>query len=79
MNIQKEYLQDDKAYLKMRKDDLHYGMDYWDLAEFYIGKGEQKTAVKIAEEGLLKGEGRLTQLFEFLSDHYARSHDIFQK
>jgi len=75
MGIQKKHLKDDDAYLKMRKDDLHYGMDYWDLAEFYIEKGEQKTAVEIAEEGLLKGDGRLTELFEFLSDHYAKSRD----
>jgi uncharacterized Zn finger protein len=75
MKIQKENLQDDDAYLKMRKDDLHYGMDYWDLAEFYIGKGDQQTAVEIAEERLFKGEGRLTQLFEFLSDHYAKCQD----
>lgn len=75
MEIQKKYLQDDDAYLKMRKEKLHYGMDYWDLAEFYIGKGEQKKAVEIAEEGLLKGDGRLTELFEFLSDHYAKSRD----
>ncbi len=75
MDIQKKHLQDDDAYLKMRKDDLKFGMDYWDLAEFYIGKGEQKKAVEIAEEGLLKGEGRLTELFGFLSDHYAKSRD----
>ena len=35
-------------------------------------KVDRKKAVEIAEEGLLKGEGRLTQLFEFLSDHYAK-------
>ncbi len=75
MRIQKKHLKDDDAYLKMRKDDLHYGMDYWDLAEFYIEKGDQKTAVEIAEEGLSKGAGKLTELFEFLSDHYAKSQD----
>ena len=75
MDIQKKHLKDDDAYLKMRKDDPHYGMDYWDLAEFYIGKGEQKKAMEIAEEGLLKGEGRQTELFVFLSDHYAKSQD----
>jgi len=72
MDIQKEHLRDDDAYLKMRKEDLHYGMDYWDLTEFYIGKGESKKAVEIAEEGLSKGDGRLTELFEFLSDYYAK-------
>lgn len=75
MKIQKKHLQDDEAYLKMRKEDLHYGMDYWDLAEFYMEKGENKKAVEIAEDGLLKGDGRLTELFEFLSEHYAKSRD----
>ncbi len=75
MRIQKEYLKDDEAFLKMRKEDLHYGRDYWDLAEFYIRKKESKKAVEIAEEGLLKGDGRQTELFEFLSDFYAKKRD----
>lgn len=75
MQIQKKYLQDDDAYLKMRKEDLRYGMDYWDLAEFYIQRGEIKKAVEITEDGLLNGDGRLTELFEFLSNYYAKSRD----
>ncbi|MDO8724802.1 MAG: hypothetical protein Q7J35_01880 [Candidatus Methanoperedens sp.] len=75
MDIQKEQLHDDKAFLQERLKKLHYGMDYWDLAEFYDGKGDRKKAVEIAEEGLLKGQGRQTELFEFLSDHYAKIHD----
>jgi hypothetical protein len=31
MDIQKERLHDDKAYLEERMKTLHYGMDYWDL------------------------------------------------
>jgi hypothetical protein len=75
MDIQKEHLHDDKAFLQERLKKLHYGMDYWDLAEFYEGKGDRIKAVEIAEEGLLKGQGRQTELFEFLSDHYAKSQD----
>lgn len=75
MDIQKEHLHNDKAYLAERMKKLHYGMDYWDLAKFYVEKGDIKKAVEIAEEGLLKGEGRQTELFEFLSDHYANSQD----
>jgi len=75
MSILKKHLKDDDAYLKMRKDDLHYGMDYWDMADFYIGKGDQKKAVEVAEEGLSKGDGNLTELLKFLSDHYAKSQD----
>jgi hypothetical protein len=75
MDIQKEQLHDDKAFLQERLKKLHYGMDYWDLAEFYDGKGDRKKAVEVAEEGLLKGQGRQTELFEFLSDHHAKSQD----
>ena len=75
MDIQKECLHDDKAYLEERMKKLHYGMDYWDLAEFYDRKGDRNKAVEIAEEGLLKGKGRQTELLEFLSDHYAKSQD----
>ncbi|MFQ6033157.1 MAG: tetratricopeptide repeat protein, partial [Candidatus Zixiibacteriota bacterium] len=53
----------------------HYGRDYWDLAEFFINKGESEKAVEVAEEGLSKGEGRLTELFEFLTNHYAKNRD----
>lgn len=75
MDIYKNHLRDDEAYLKERMENLHYGMDYWDLAEFYIEKGELKKAREIAEDGLLKGDGRLTELFEFLSDYYAKNKD----
>ncbi|MCE8425548.1 MAG: hypothetical protein J5U17_07190 [Candidatus Methanoperedens sp.] len=75
MDIQKKYLHDDKAYLDERMKKLHYGMDYWDLAAFYIEKGETDKALETAEKGLLKGEGRLTELFQFLADHFAKKGD----
>ena len=75
MDIQKEHLHDEQAYLDLRRGNLQYGMDYWDLAEFYIRKKESKKAVEIAEEGLSKGDGRLTELFEFLSDYYSKRGD----
>ena len=75
MNIQKKYLRDEDAYLKMRMESLHYGMDYWDLVEFYMARGELQKARETSEEGILKGEGRLTELFRFLSDHFAEKMD----
>ena len=76
MNIQKKYLRDEDAYLKMRMESLHYGMDYWDLVEFYMARGELQKALETSEEGILKGDGRLTELFRFLSDHFAEKMDI---
>lgn len=75
MKIQKDHLRDDDAYLKMRMKNLKYGGDYWDLAEFYIEKGDRQKAVETVEEGLIKGEGRISELLKFLSDHYAKNRD----
>ena len=75
MDIQKKFLHNDEAYLKVRMETLHYGLDYWDLVKFYSGKGDSLKALETAEEGILKGEGRLTELFEFLLAHFAKKGD----
>jgi len=75
MDIQKDYLRDNKAYLKERLENLRYGMDYWDLVNFYIDRGDLQKALETAEKGILKGEGRLTELFQFLFDHFAKARD----
>ncbi|MBC8416106.1 MAG: DUF86 domain-containing protein [Candidatus Cloacimonetes bacterium] len=75
MNIQKSYLCNERAYLETRMENLHYGMDYWDLAEFYVNKGDLQKALETAEQGILKGEGRLTELFQFLFEHFDEERD----
>jgi len=75
MRIQKNYVRDERAYLEMRIENLYYGMDYWDLVEFYVNKGDLQKALETAEQGILKGEGRLTELFQFLFEHFAGERD----
>ena len=75
MRIQKNYLCNETAYLEMRMENLHYGMDYWDLVEFYVNKGDLQKALETAEQGILKGEGRLTDMFQFLFEHFAAKRD----
>ena len=75
MRIQKNYLCNEKAYLETRMENLHYGMDYWDLVEFYVNKRNLQKALETAEQGILKGEGRLTELFQFLFEHFAKKSD----
>ncbi|RCV64592.1 hypothetical protein C5S53_08035 [Methanophagales archaeon] len=75
MNIQKNYLCNETAYLELRMENLHYGMDYWDLVVFYVNKGDLQKGLETAEEGILKGEGRLTELFQFLFEHFAEEKD----
>ncbi len=54
---------------------LHYGLDYWDLVTFYTDRGDSQKALETAENGIQKGEGRLTELFDFLSDHFTEKQD----
>lgn len=75
MNIQREYLHDDEAYLQERMQILISGMDYWDLVKFYVEKGDRKKALETAEEGILKGKGWVTELFEFLWEYFSKKED----
>jgi len=75
MDIQKNCLCDDKAYLEERMKNLYYGMDYWDLVTFYIDRKNPHKSLEVAEEGILKGEGRVIELFQFLFDQFAAKKD----
>lgn len=75
MDIQKHYLKNDDEYLEMRMKNLKNGMDYKDLADFYISKKDTKKAIEIMEEGMEKSEGRLSELQDYLFDYYARKND----
>ncbi|WP_436864847.1 hypothetical protein [Bacillus fungorum] len=75
MKIYKEQLQDGEAYLELRLKMLEYGMDYWDLAEYYISMNQLDKAVEIAETGLENGKGRLTELFAFVFEYYAEREE----
>jgi hypothetical protein len=77
MDIQKNCFCDDEAYLEERMKILHYGMDYWDLVTFYIDRNKPQKSLEIAEEGILKGEGRVIELFQFLFDHFAAKKDTY--
>ena len=76
MEILRNRLHDDDAYLELQTKNLEYGIDYWQMTSFYAKSGKMEKAVKTAEMGLLKGNGRLTELFEFLFDHFVRMGDI---
>jgi hypothetical protein len=72
LEIEKDHLRDDRAYLDSRKKTLQYGLDYWDLAGYYLGNNDMENALKTSEEGILKGEGRIEELLVFLFEHYAK-------
>ena len=74
MSINKNHLRNDSAYLEERLKDLEYGMDYWDLVNFYIDRDDTEKALETAEEGL-KAKGRVKQLLEYLAEHYTKRRD----
>lgn len=75
MDIYKNRLGDDEGYLRMRMKKLEYGMDYWDLAGYYLKNRMKAKAVEIAEAGIASGKGRLSELFDFLFKHFAATKD----
>jgi len=75
MSIYKNHLNDDTRYLEERLKNLHYGLDYWDLVQYYIDKGKNKLALETALAGIEKGDGRLTELYNYLIEHFSRLHD----
>jgi hypothetical protein len=64
-------LGDREKYLELRRLKMVYGSDYLDLARFYQDEGNNEQALAVAEEGLKKGQGRMDELRQLLSD-YAR-------
>ena len=77
MSIYKNYLKDDTKYLDERLKTLHYGMDYWDLVQYYIGKHKKELALETAQKGIEKGEGKLTELYDYLIGYYSKLQDTF--
>lgn len=72
MRIFSEHVGDDDSYMELRMSIMDYGMDYWDLVQHYRKRNMNDKALETAEEGILKGEGRCTELFSYLFDHYDR-------
>ncbi len=60
-------LGDRDKYLELRNQKLIYGADYYDLASFYWKSGEKKKAIQVAEDGLRKGQGRMDELRQFVT------------
>jgi len=75
MEIYRDHLKDDSRYLEERLKNLQYGMDYLDLVQYYICKRNKNLALEIAQKGIEHGEGRLTELYDYLIDHYSQLGD----
>lgn len=75
MQIQRDMLNDDEAYEKMRASNLKYGRDYYEYALFLNKKGQKEKALHIVKEGIEKGEGRMDNLYDYLFAYYDSQHN----
>jgi hypothetical protein len=66
---------DEKAELEVLQRELEYGMDYWHLAEYWLGRGERGKAMEVVQEGIQKGKGRKEELYDFLQQDCQRRSD----
>lgn len=66
---------EDEKFLESKKANLKYGSDYLELAEYYENHGDKKQAVKIAQEGLKKANGRLDEIYAYLFQYYKGNQD----
>jgi len=78
MNIYLNKLDNEEKYLKLRKQYLEYGMDYYKLACFYYDKGQEDKAVQTALKGEKEGQGRIIDNISFLKEYYKKQNN-YQK
>jgi len=75
MDIYKNELKDEASYLGLRKSNLEYGLDYFDLVEFYMENNNKSKALETALEGIEKGHGRIIELIDFVADYYKNDYE----
>ena len=63
------------TFVEVRQNNLRYGADYIELADYYREKKDIDTAVSLAKEALKKAEGRLDEVYLWLFQHYSRLND----
>ncbi|MFO7815845.1 MAG: hypothetical protein R6V14_09015 [Halanaerobiales bacterium] len=78
MNIYLNQLDNEEKYLKLRKQYLEYGMDYYKLACFYRDIGQKEKAVQTALNGEKEGQGRIIDNITFLKKYYKKQNN-YQK
>lgn len=66
-----DYGEEDE-YLRVRQDNLHYGSDYIELANYYLRKNQYNKAIELVEESLKRADGRMDEVYEWLFKKYAK-------
>jgi len=73
-----EKIGDEEAQRKTLESKLVYGLDYWELAQYWLKKGKHDKALEIVQQGLEKGEGRKSELYDYLQKYYEEQKNYGQ-
>ena len=65
----------ENAFVEVRQNNLRYGADYIELADYYRERKDIDTEVSLVEEALKKAEGRLDEVYVWLFQHYRSLND----
>lgn len=63
---------DEDAFLQTRLDNLRYGTDYIDVAEYYAEKGDSEKELEYIWMGLENSDGRLDELVNYIAPKYRK-------
>ncbi|MCM1119650.1 MAG: hypothetical protein NC543_09855 [bacterium] len=66
---------EDAKFLEHQKAHLEYGEDYVELADYYIQHGDEKQALELLWEGVRKGEGGLSELYQYMFGYFKGIED----
>lgn len=61
-----------EKYLSSKKENLTYASDYLELAKYYQKHKDEKQALKLAKEGLEKGQGCQDEIYRYLFEYYKK-------
>ena len=66
-----------EKYLQLRAKKMVYGSDYYDLVKFYRERGEEGKALAVAQEGMVKAQGRMDELRAFMAQRAPAKYGEF--
>ena len=68
-------IDNEKSQLKTLESNLQYGTDYWELAQFWLNKGDEAKALEIVLNGIKKSEGLKEALYSYMENYYLKQND----
>ncbi len=63
---------EEEKYLRVRQNNLCYGSDYIELANYFLRKNQYNKAVELVEKALECADGRMDEVYEWLFKKYAK-------